>query len=175
MKYVKIENNIVTNTIICDNADHAKTLDYILATDPVEINWLFNGTTFTPPAINNNQTLEQAKVLTISKLESMYSLAISNDVTITTEAGNTVTFQADDASRTTLQNTLNGLTSTKVTPPGFYWKAADNTNVAVTYTDLLNFAAAIFANGWSAFQNLQAKKLLVEAATTSEAALAITF
>ena len=120
-------------------------------------------------------SLDSAKVTSVNILNYAYNAAISKNITITTEAGISVVLQADDASRTTLQDTLNGLASTKVTPPGFYWKAFDNSQVAMTYNDLLTFASALFTQGWSAFQNLQAKKLLVQAATTPEAAIAITF
>jgi hypothetical protein len=73
-----------------------------------------------------------------------------------------------------LQATITGCTSLGKTPIGFYWIAEDNTQVPFTLADLNGLAAAIFTRGVVAFQILQDKKALVNAAVTIADVQAVT-
>ena len=60
-------------------------------------------------------------------------------------------------------------------PTGFYWVAADNTQVPFTYADIQGLAAAMGTQGFAAFSNLQTKKNQVRAATTNMDVLTVTW
>lgn len=74
------------------------------------------------------------------------------------------TFQADAASQDKVHKALVALNGQ--VPDGFYWLDAANEQVAMTFADLQGLAAAMWAQDWAAFQNLQTKKAAVLAATT---------
>ena len=106
-------------------------------------------------------------------LATAYAAAVAGPVSFTTAAKVTKTFQADPGSVQTLQQTLAGLSGAQATPAGFYWVAADNTQVPFVYADLQGLAAAMLAQGWTAFQHLQTLKAEVAAAATVAAVQAI--
>jgi len=108
-------------------------------------------------------------------LGAAYAAACAQPVSFTTAAKVTKTFQADPGSITVLQQTLAGLSGAQATPAGFYWVAADNTQVPFSFADLQGLAAAMLAQGWTAFQHLQTLKAEVAAATTVAAVLAVTW
>jgi hypothetical protein len=120
-------------------------------------------------------TLSQAQSVKIASLVTSYQAAISVPVSFKTAAGVTQTFQADAQSVANVQATLAGLAKAAATPTGFYWVAADNTQVPFTYADVQGLAAAMLAQGWVAFQNLQTKKTAVMAATTVASVQSITW
>ena len=109
----------------------------------------------------------------IQILFTSYQAAIATPVSFTTAAGLTKTFQADPGSVANLQASIAGCQKAAATPAGFYWVAADNTQVPMTYADLLGLAEVIFNQGASAFQKLQTLKAQVNAATTIPAVQAI--
>jgi uncharacterized protein with von Willebrand factor type A (vWA) domain len=51
-------------------------------------------------------------------------------------------------------------------PSGFYWVAADNTQVPFTYADMQGLAQALGTQDVAAFQHWQTQKAAVKAATT---------
>ena len=99
-------------------------------------------------------------------LVDAYNAAITQAVSFTTAAGTTKTFQADPGSVSNLQAAIAGCTAAGTTPSGFYWVAADNTQVPFAYADLHGLAAAMFGQGAIAFQHLQSLKAAVNSATT---------
>lgn len=110
--------------------------------------------------------LADAQVRKVATLSADYAAACAQPVSYTTKGGVTKTFQADAGSVHILQQTLAGLSGAQTTPPDFWWLSADNTQVPFTYADLQGVAAAMLAQGWAAFQQLQSRKAAVNAATT---------
>jgi len=121
------------------------------------------------------QTLADAQVQQIAILLAAYAADCAQPVSFTTAGKVTKTFQADPGSVQVLQQTLAGLSAAQATPAGFYWVAADNTQVPFSFADLQGLAAAMLAQGWTAFQHLQTLKAEVNAATTIAAAQAVTW
>lgn len=111
-------------------------------------------------------TLEQEKSAQVAAITSAYEKAIQQPISFTSLAGITKTYQADPGSVSNLQNMLLAYQSTKTAPEGFYWVAADNTQVPFTYADMEGLATAMGNQGLAAFQNLQTKKAAINAATT---------
>ncbi len=87
-------------------------------------------------------------------------------VEFTTSGGVTKLFDADPVAIGRIQGTL--LAAGGTLPDGFYWVAADNTQVPFTFTDLQGLAATIFYHGWLSFNHLQNKKAEVDACLTIE-------
>lgn len=122
-----------------------------------------------PPA----PTLAQAQSAQIASIYSSYQTAIAQNVAYTSKAGVAKTFQADPVSIGNVNDMLSAYGSAQAAPSGFYWVAADNTQVTFTYADLQGLAAAIGAQGWAAFQKLQNYKTQINTATTVAAAQAV--
>ena len=116
--------------------------------------------------IVNADLVTPARVTQIALLAAAYQAAIAAAVSFKTAAGVTQTYQADDGSVSNLQKSIAGCMASGTTPTGFYWVAADNTQVPFTYADMTGLAAAIFAQGSAAFAHLQTQKAAVKAATT---------
>lgn len=110
-------------------------------------------------------TLARVQVDKISSLSSAYAVAIQAAVTFTTAAGVTQTYQADPQSVSNAVSSMLGCQASASTPPGFFWVAADNSQVLFTYADLQGLAAAMFQQGHTLFARLQALKGQVRAAT----------
>ncbi len=108
-------------------------------------------------------------------LAGAYANAVVQPVAYTSQAAVAKTYQADPGSVANLQASLAGFAAAQATPAGFYWVAADNTQVPFTYADLQGLAAAMLAQGWTAFQHLQTQKAAVNAATTLAAVQAVTW
>lgn len=111
-------------------------------------------------------TLAQAQVRQLGLLYASYQAAVQQDISFTTTALVTKTFQADFGSQETLAKMIAAFQKTGIAPAGFYWVSRDNTQVPFTFADMQGLAAAMGAQGWAAFQNLQARKASVMAATT---------
>jgi hypothetical protein len=111
-------------------------------------------------------TLAQVQASQIATLAAAYQAASQQSVTFTTKAGVTKTFQADASSQAIIQQSLAGYSGSQSVPTGFYWVSADNTLVPFVFSDLQGLAAAMIAQGWAAFQQLQTLKTQVISATT---------
>jgi hypothetical protein len=111
----------------------------------------------------------------IATLYQSYQQAIQAPVSYTSKGGVTKTFQADSGSVANLQNMLLSFGATQTVPSGFYWVAADNTQVPFTYADMQGLAQALGTQGALAFQHLQTQKAAVNAATTVSAVQAVTW
>jgi len=114
------------------------------------------------------ELLAQAQAAQKADLEASYGSAISQNVSYLGTM-----FQADPASQDTLNKVLTALTPSGSTPTGFYWVDAFNNLVPMTLSQLQGLAAAMMAQGWTAFQHLQTLKAQVAAATTVAAVQAI--
>lgn len=132
-----------------------------------------NGALIAPPAPTTAQLLSQAQTTQIAMLKQSYGAAIQQPVSYTSKGGVTKTYQADQRSVSNLQAALAAFGAAGATPSGFYWVSADNTQVPFVLADLQGLAQAFMAQGWAAFQKLQALKAEVMAATTASAVQAI--
>jgi len=120
-------------------------------------------------------SLEMVQTTQTALMEQAYSNAVAQDVSFTTGAGVTKTYQADPDSQDILNKTLNVCKTAGAVPDGFWWKPKDNTLVPFTLADLAGLASAMLDQGWAAFQKLTARKNSITAATTSAAVKAITW
>ena len=137
--------------------------------------WVVNGalTQTDPNTPTVVQLLAQAQIAQIVTLTQAYKSAIQQPVSYTSKGGVIKAYQADPPSVSNLQNAILGMQAAGVTPSGFYWVSADNTQVPFIFADLQALAAAFLAQGWAAFQHLQTLKADVLAATTVSAVQAI--
>lgn len=115
-----------------------------------------------PPALQ----LAQAQAAQIAILTAAYNAAIQQPVTYMGTS-----FQADASSQITLSKVIAALAGQ--VPSGFYWLDQNNNQVAMTYAQLQGLASAMMAQGWAAFQQLQARKVFVRGASTVAAVQAI--
>ncbi|MBB5462864.1 DUF4376 domain-containing protein [Paraburkholderia sp. Cpub6] len=123
--------------------------------------------------VNPASTLTGAQAAQNAVIDSTYASAVQQSVTFKTAAGVTETFQADADSQTILMQATQGYQIAGATPSGFYWKSADNTQVAFTLADLQGLYTAILAQGWTAFQKRTTLKTQISAATTVAAVQAV--
>ena len=119
------------------------------------------------------RTLSQVQVDQIGALSAAYAVAIRQSVSYVSKGGIPQIFQADPASIANVANMQLAFAAAATVPTGFYWVAADNTQVPFTYADVQGLAAAIGAQGFTAFARLQLRKTAVRAATTIAQALAV--
>lgn len=108
-------------------------------------------------------------------IDQAYAAAVTADISFTTAAGVTNTFQADADSQQVLSVSVQGYDMAGAVPSGFFWKAADNTQVSFTLADLKGLYQAMLARGWVAFQKKTTLKAEIAAATTVAAVQAITW
>lgn len=118
-------------------------------------------------------TLAAAQAQQIGVLTAAYQVAIAQPVIFASQGGITKTYQADPQSIANLQAMLGAFGGTQTAPTGFYWVSSDNTHVPFTYADMQGLAAAMGAQGWTAFQRLQTQKAAVLASATPGAALSV--
>lgn len=120
-------------------------------------------------------TLSELQQAQIAQLEAAYESAVTLPVSFTTAGGVTKTFQADQDSQMVLVKSQHGFEIAGSVPQGFYWVAADNTQVPFTLADLKGLYGAMLAQGWAAFQHMQTLKATIRAATTRVAVTAVTW
>ena len=111
----------------------------------------------------------------IATLYAAYQQAIQQPVSYTSNGGVTKTYQADPKSVANLTWAMLMYQKAQATPAGFYWVAADNTQVPFTYADLQGLAQALGDPGNAAFQHYQTQKIAVLAATTVSEVQAVTW
>ncbi len=121
----------------------------------------------------NVAELADVRTAKLTDLANSYALATQQSVGFTTQAGVQKTYQADSQSVSNLQAMLIAFQAAGATPQGFYWVAADNTQVPFTYADMQGLAQAIGAQGAAAFQRLQSLKTQVRSAATYSAIQAV--
>lgn len=133
--------------------------------------WVYANGVFAAPSAS----LTDAQSAQIAKMAASYAAAISQPVSFTSAGGVSKTFQADAQSVANLQSMLAACTPAGKAPTGFYWVAADNTQVPFTLADMQGLAQAIGAQGWAAFQQLQALKATILAATSVSSVQAVSW
>lgn len=99
-----------------------------------------------------------------AQIDDDYRTAIQEDVAFTTVAGVTASFQADSDSQTLIMQASQGYAFVGITPPGFSWKAADNSMVPFTLDDLKGLYLANLSRGWAYFQKRDMLKASIDAA-----------
>lgn len=104
------------------------------------------------------------------QIDAAYSEAIQQPV-----AYMGTLFQADKDSQDVLLATLTTLNPLGATPPGFWWKDVTNNHIPMTLAELQGLGQTMFAQGWVAFQNRDAKKAQVTAATSEAEVSAVTW
>ena len=106
--------------------------------------------------------LSEVKAEKIAQIEAAYSTAMQQDVSYMG-----TTFQTDTASQDILTKTLVTLNATGSVPAAFWWRDANNNNVAMSLAELNGLAGAMLNQGWAAFQTRVARKDAVTAATST--------
>ena len=106
--------------------------------------------------------LSEVKAEKIAQIEAAYIVAMQQPVTYMG-----TTFQADAASQDILTKTLVTLNATGSVPAAFWWRDANNNNVAMSLAELNGLAGAMLNQGWAAFQTRVARKDAVTAATST--------
>ena len=119
------------------------------------------------------QSLAYAQATQSALLRSSYLSAIAANISYTSAAGVTDTYQCDPGSIRNIQSCLSAFRASGTVPSGFYWRSATNNNNAFTYADLVNLSAAIANRGFTNFAQLQSLLAQVMAATTVSAVQAI--
>jgi len=138
--------------------------------------WFVANDTLEPvPPPTSAQLLADAQTGQIAVLSKAYQQAIQQDVCYTSELGVTQTYQADSGSQTRLMQAAQGFGIAGATPPGFYWVAADNTQVSFSLEDLQGLFSAMVAQSWTAFQKWQTLKARVAAAESVEELIKISW
>jgi len=98
-----------------------------------------------------------------AELVAAWAAAAYADISFTTAAGDTATFQADEASQAYILKTAGSYNRRGSVPSGFTWTAADNSQVAFTLDDLNGLYDAILDRAEpTLWNNLQAKKAKVD-------------
>ena len=118
--------------------------------------------------------LATAQAQALAAVSAWYTAAIAQSVAFTSAGGVAETFQADPTSQSNLLIATTGYGLAGATPAGFFWLAADNTQVPFTLADLKGLYAVMLAQGQSAFSQAQTLKAQIRAATTAAAVAAIT-
>ena len=121
----------------------------------------------------DQRTLAQVQAQALADVGTWYTAAIAQPVAFTSAGGVAQTYQADAASQNNLLVTTTGYSLAGATPAGFYWVAADNTQVPFTLADLKGLYAVMLAQGQSAFVQAQNLKAQIRAATTAAAVAAV--
>ncbi|WP_165494252.1 DUF4376 domain-containing protein [Aquitalea sp. USM4] len=129
----------------------------------------------TAEQINPPATLAIVQSTQSAVIDQAYSAAVTADISFTTAAGVTATFQADPDSQQVLSVSLQGYERAGAVPDGFFWKATDNTKVPFTLTDLGALDKAMLDRGWVAFQKKTTLKEAIAAATTVAEVQSITW
>jgi hypothetical protein len=127
------------------------------------------------PPPSDAEVLAAARATQKAVVDEAYAAAVQADVTFTTAAGVSCSFQADANSQDVVLKATQGYRIAGATPSGFYWKAADNSQVSFTLADLEGLYTTILAQGWAAFQKRTTLKAEIDSATTDDAVRALTW
>ncbi|MCW3641763.1 DUF4376 domain-containing protein [Burkholderia cenocepacia] len=170
--YAVVESGEVINVILWDGQADIGLPQNELVEIPegqvVGIGYGYANGEFSQPSVSS-VTLPEAQAMQTAIVQAAYGAAVQAPVAFKSAAGVTQTFDADQASQLVLMQTTQGYTLANAVPTGFYWKAADNTHIAFTLSDLQGLYAAMLEQGWNAFQKLQSLKAAIAAATSVSA------
>ena len=123
--------------------------------------------------IPTEPTLAHAQATQVALLRGGYANANTADISFTTAAGVTDTYQCDPKSLQAIQTYLSGFQAAGAVPSGFYWRSATNQNNAFTYADLEKLSQAIAARGFANYNQLQTLIAKVKAAKKVSAVQAV--
>ena len=101
------------------------------------------------------QSLTYAKAAQSALIKQGFANANAANISFTTAAGVTDTYQCDPKSLQAIQTYLSGFQAAGAVPSGFYWRSATNQNNAFTYADLEKLSQAIAARGFANYNQLQ--------------------
>ena len=130
---------------------------------------------YTIPAPTAAQLLAAAQAAQLALLKSAWQIATLIPVSYPSVGGVTKTYQTDATSIRNLAGANIACAKSGITPAGFFWVAADNTQVPFAYADLQGLAAAIFAQSAVDFAHYQTQKAAILAALTVAAVTAIIY
>ena len=119
------------------------------------------------------QSLTYAKAVQSSLIKQGFANANAANISFTTAAGVTDTYQCDPKSLQAIQTYLSGFQAAGAVPSGFYWRSATNQNNAFTYADLEKLSQAIAARGFANYNQLQTLIAKVKAAKKVSAVQAV--
>jgi len=120
-------------------------------------------TTLEPYTITDADKLPGVVAAKKAELVAAWAAAAYADISFTTAAGDTATFQADEASQAYILKTAGSYNRRGSVPSGFTWTAADNSQVPFTLDDLNGLYDAILDRAEpTLWNNLQAKKAKVD-------------
>jgi len=130
---------------------------------------------YEPPEPSSAELVDAAKAIQLARVATAYQAAMSSNVSYTNVSGTSAEYQADEISVARLSRAVLAYLVTQKTPSGFYWIAADNTQVPFSYADLQGLAAALGVQSEAAFIKFQDLKAKVNAATTVDEVAAVTW
>ena len=119
------------------------------------------------------QSLTYAKAVQSALIKQGFANANAANISFTTAAGVTDTYQCDPKSLQAIQTYLSGFQAAGAVPSGFYWRSATNQNNAFTYADLEKLSQAIAARGFANYNQLQTLIAKVKAAKKVSAVQAV--
>lgn len=171
-----VVEGVVQNVIVLDDGAEVALPEgaILVESDTAMIGDGYDGSTFCTPAAVA-PTLTDAQATQIAMLYAAYRASVQAPVVYQTVAGVSQTFQADDQSQNMLLLATTGYSMAGATPSGFYWVAADNTQVPFGLDDLKGLYGVMLAQGNNAFQKLQTLKAAVRAAMTVEQVSSVTW
>lgn len=176
--YAVVQGGAVVNVILWDGESEiglpTDTLVAIPEGELVGVGYTYADGSFSAPTAAET-SLTEAQTVQLAAVQAAYNAATQAPVVFKTAAGISETFDADQASQLVLMQTTQGYTISGSVPQGFYWKATNNAHVTFTLADLQGLYAAMLAQGWAAFQKLQALKFEIVGATTVSAVRSITW
>ena len=119
------------------------------------------------------QSLSAAQSAQSALIKQGFANANAANISFTTAAGVTDTYQCDPKSLQAIQTYLSGFQAAGAVPSGFYWRSATNQNNAFTYADLEKLSQAIAARGFANYNQLQTLIAKVKAAKKVSAVQAV--
>ena len=119
------------------------------------------------------QSLPYAQAAQSALIKQGFANANAANISFTTAAGVTDTYQCDPKSLQAIQTYLSGFQAAGAVPSGFYWRSATNQNNAFTYADLEKLSQAIAARGFANYNQLQTLIAKVKAAKKVSAVQAV--
>ena len=123
--------------------------------------------------IPTGPTLAFAQAAQSALIKQGFANANAANISFTTAAGVTDTYQCDPKSLQAIQTYLSGFQAAGAVPSGFYWRSATNQNNAFTYADLEKLSQAIAARGFANYNQLQTLIAKVKAAKKVSAVQAV--
>lgn len=126
-----------------------------------------------PTPFTKDQLLESTKQGQKIVIDNAFIQALQQPLDFTTAGKVTKSFQADDVSTVSIVTAAQAYTVLGSVPDGFFWKAADNTQVPFTLKDIQGLLATVTQRNWDAFQKRTELKAQIDATKTSADAMEV--